>query len=149
MSIERKEAAQLILEAKRKSKKKFVDLASIVKRHPVWTASAILGQHRMSKEEAELLCASLGLDHQVADALQSDPVKDPMDAAMKADPLIYRLGEIVQVYGPTVKAIVEEEFGDGIMSAIDFDMEIKREPHPMGDRVKITMTGKFLPYKKW
>lgn len=147
--MDRREAAELILESKRKQHRKFADLAGAVQRHPVWTTSALLGQQRMSEKEASDLCACLGLDHQVADALQADPVKSPMDRALREDPLIYRLNEVIQTYGVAMKALIEEEFGDGIMSAIDFDMDIKRVPHPAGDRVSITMSGKFLPYKKW
>jgi cyanate lyase len=145
----RKEAAAAILQAKRKQNKSFKEIAEAVERHPVWVASALMGQQRMSKEEAEKACALLGLEGKVAKSLQSDPDKNPLTAAEQADPLIYRFQEIVQVYGVTLKAMIEEEFGDGIMSAIDFQMDLRREENPAGDRVVITMNGKFLPYKKW
>ena len=91
----------------------------------------------------------LGLNQDVAEALQTIPTKGSLDAAVPVDPLIYRFHEITQVYGTTLKALIHEMFGDGIMSAIDFSPEIERVPDPHGDRVKVTYNGKFLPYKKW
>jgi cyanate lyase len=149
MSLGRKEAAAAIIQAKRKQNKSFKEIAEAVERHPVWVTSALMGQQRMSKEEAEKVCALLGLEGKIAKSLQSDPDKNPLTTAEQADPLIYRLHEIVQVYGVTLKAMIEEEFGDGIMSAIDFQMDVRREENPAGDRVVVTMNGKFLPYKKW
>ena len=91
----------------------------------------------------------LGLGPEVAEALQEIPTKGSLDSAVPVDPLIYRLHEITQVYGTTIKALIHEMFGDGIMSAIDFEMDIQKKADPKGDRVVITMNGKFLPYKKW
>lgn len=103
----------------------------------------------MDAEEAERLVKLLGLDDEVAEALQEFPMKGSLDATVPTDPLIYRLHEITQVYGTTIKALIHEKFGDGIMSAIDFHIDIQRIPDPKGDRVQIIYNGKFLPYRKW
>ena len=102
-----------------------------------------------SSEEANKAVAILGLGPEVASALQQFPSKGSLDQTVPVDPLIYRFYEITQVYGTTIKALIHEMFGDGIMSAIDFEMDIARKEDPKGDRVVITMNGKFLPYKKW
>jgi cyanate lyase len=102
----------------------------------------------MPKDNADKLCAALGLPAEVSAALQEFPHKS-FDKLVPTDPVIYRLYEIVGVYGETIKQIIHEKFGDGIMSAIDFSMHIEKVPDPKGDRVKVTMNGKFLPYKTW
>ena len=103
----------------------------------------------MSKEESERAVECLGMGANVAEALQQIPLKGSLEETVPVDPLIYRFHEITQVYGTTIKALIHEMFGDGIMSAIDFTMEIERVPDSHGDRVKVTYNGKFLPYKKW
>ena len=103
----------------------------------------------MSKEEAEAATNVLGLGPFVAQALQQIPGKGSLDATVPVDPLIYRFHEITQVYGTTLKALIHEMFGDGIMSAIDFEMDIRKVADPKGDRVVVTYNGKFLPYRKW
>jgi cyanate lyase len=103
----------------------------------------------MSAEEAQRVITLLGLEPEVAAALQDYPMKGSLEEAVPVDPLIYRFHEITQVYGTTMKALIHEMFGDGIMSAIDFEMEIEKVEDPKGDRVKITYNGKFLPYRKW
>jgi cyanate lyase len=145
----RSEATALILDRKQKRGISFDDIARAVGRHTVWTTAALLGQATMSKEESERAVACLDLGGDVAHALQQFPLKGSLDAAVPVDPLIYRFHEITQVYGTTIKALIHEMFGDGIMSAIDFTMEIERVPDPHGDRVKVTYNGKFLPYRKW
>jgi cyanate lyase len=145
----REEATEAILRAKRDGHLTFEEIARAVGRHKVWTTAALLGQATMSREEADLAIKCLGLDQSVADALQTIPMKGSLDAAIPVDPLIYRFHEITQVYGTTIKALIHEMFGDGIMSAIDFRLDIERVPDPHGDRVKVTYNGKFLPYKKW
>jgi cyanate lyase len=115
----------------------------------VWVTSALLGQATMSKEEAQKTVELLGLGGDVAAALQEMPSKGSVGQTVPVDPLIYRFHEITQVYGTTIKALIHEMFGDGIMSAIDFEMDIQKKEDPKGDRVVITMNGKFLPYKKW
>ena len=147
--MNREEATQKILEAKQKMGFTFETLAQQVGRHKVWTTAALLGQAQMSAEEAEKVVTLLQLEPEVAIALQEFPMKGSLEQAVPVDPLIYRFHEITQVYGTTIKALIHEMFGDGIMSAIDFEMEIERVPDPKGDRVKITYNGKFLPYRKW
>lgn len=114
----------------------------------VWLTSACFGKNSMKKDLAEKLCEVLDLGPDVSVALQTFPHKE-WDKTIPQDPVIYRLYEIVGVYGDTIKEIIHEKFGDGIMSAIDFSMHIDKEPNPAGDRVVITMNGKFLPYKSW
>lgn len=145
----REEATEAVLRAKQERGATFEEIARAVGRHKVWTTAALLGQATMNKEEAEKAVAFLGLDAGVGAALQTIPTKGSLDAAVPVDPLIYRFHEVTQIYGTTMKAIIHEMFGDGIMSAIDFTMNIERESDPHGDRVKVTYSGKFLPYKKW
>lgn len=142
-------ATEAILVAKKEKQKTFDDIAEAVGRHPVWTASAIMGQATMTEEEADKLVTLLDLDAEVATALQEIPHKGSLDDTIPVDPLIYRFHEITQVYGTTLKEVIHEKFGDGIMSAIDFTMDVQKKEDPNGDRVVVTLDGKFLPYKKW
>ena len=112
-------------------------------------AAALLGQFPLTPEEAEKAVALLELDEFDAALLTEPPNRGAGSVMPPTDPLIYRFYELVQNYGPTWKALIEEEFGDGIMSAIDFEMSIARQPDPRGDRVKIEMSGKFLPYRRY
>ncbi|WP_404356334.1 cyanase [Methylotuvimicrobium sp. KM1] len=114
----------------------------------VWLTSACLGMNSMKPELAEKLCTVLELPNEVQIALAMFPYKQ-WAFDVPQDPLIYRLYEVVGVYGETLKEIIHEKFGDGIMSAIDFSMTVGKEENPAGDRVIITMNGKFLPYKSW
>lgn len=147
--ITREKATELILAAKSEQQKTFDDIAEAVGRHPVWTASAIMGQATMTKEEADKLVAYLNLDDQIGALLQEIPHKGSLDDTIPVDPLIYRFHEITQVYGTTLKEVIHDKFGDGIMSAIDFTLDVQKKEDPNGDRVVVTMDGKFLPYKKW
>ena len=147
--MKRCEATELILAAKHQKKLTFAQIAKVVGRHPVWVTSALLGQSTMSAEEAQKAVGLLGLGAEVAAALQEMPTKGSLGQTVPVDPLIYRFHEITQVYGTTIKALVHEMFGDGIMSAIDFELDIQKKEDPKGDRVVVTMNGKFLPYKKW
>jgi len=115
---------------------------------PVWLASACLGMNGAPPEKAMAITEYLGLDQDVAKALEAFPTK-VWDQTVPTDPLIYRFYEIAGVYGPTLKEVIQEKFGDGIMSAIDFTMEVDKQEDPKGDRVVVTMNGKFLPYKHW
>ena len=115
---------------------------------PVFLTSACLGMNSLKPEFADKLAAVLGLPAEVSVALQACPHKT-WDKTVPTDPLIYRFYEIVGVYGETIKEVIHEKFGDGIMSAIDFSMHIDKEKNPAGDRVVVTMNGKFLPYKSW
>ena len=147
--MKRAEATEKILEAKRQKGLTFEAIARAVGRHKVWVTSALLGQSTMSAEEAQKAVAALGLGPEVAAALQEMPTKGSVGMTVPVDPLIYRFHEITQVYGTALKAIIHEMFGDGIMSAIDFTLDVRKEEDPKGDRVVVTMNGKFLPYKKW
>lgn len=115
---------------------------------PVWLTSACLGMNSAPAEKAAAIAEYLGLGAEVSDALASFPTKI-WDQAVPTDPLIYRLYEVVGVYGDTLKEVIQEKFGDGIMSAIDFSMEVDKIEDPKGDRVLLTLNGKFLPYKSW
>ncbi len=115
---------------------------------PVWLTSACLGMNSAPAEKAKAISEYFGLDEEVATALEVCPTKI-WDQAVPTDPLIYRLYEVVGVYGETLKEVIQEKFGDGIMSAIDFSMEVDKIEDPKGDRVLLTLNGKFLPYKSW
>ena len=143
----REEATDLILEAKNEKGLTFEAIASKVGRHKVWTTAALLGQHPMSADEADTVADLLDLDEEVVGALQQVPMRGSLETDVPTDPTIYRIHEITQVYGTTIKALIHEEFGDGIMSAINFNMDIERVENPKGDRVRITYEGKFLPYE--
>ena len=147
--LTRKQATEQILEAKKAKKLTCEAIAKAVGRHKVWVTATLLGQGTMSKDESSRATEILGLGPDVASALQEIPLKGSLDSTVPVDPLIYRFHEITQVYGTTLKAIIHEMFGDGIMSAIDFELDIQKKEDPKGDRVVVTMNGKFLPYKKW
>ena len=125
------------------------DIAARLGHAPVWTCAACLGQMSMTAETAAKTAALFGLDDDEAALLQEIPYRGSLPGAVPTDPLIYRFYELVIVYGTTWKELIGEEFGDGIMSAIDFDMTLERQPDQKGDRVKVTMSGKFLPYKRY
>ena len=139
-----------ILAAKRRLHVTWATIATTLGTNSViiYTA-ALLGQFPLTAEEAEKAVALLGLDAADAALLTEPPTRGEGAVMPPTDPLIYRFYELVQNYGETWKQLIQEEFGDGIMSAIDFNMSIEREPDPKGDRVKIAMSGKFLPYKRY
>ena len=145
--MNREEATEKILEAKREKGLTFEAIARKVGRHKVWTTAALLGQHPMSSEEADVVVDLLALGPEVSRALQEIPMRGSLESDVPTDPTIYRIHEITQVYGTTIKALIHEEFGDGIMSAINFNMNLERVENPEGDRVRITYEGKFLPYQ--
>jgi cyanate lyase len=147
--MKRSDATERILAAKQEKRLSYAAIAKAVGRHPVWVTSALMGQATMSAEEAQKAVGILGLGAEVAAALQEMPSKGSVGKDVPVDPLIYRFHEITQVYGTTIKALIHEMFGDGIMSAIDFELDIQKKEDPKGDRVIVTMNGKFLPYKKW
>lgn len=122
-------------------------LAEAVGRPLAWTTAALLGQHPMSKAEAEAAAEVLELGPEVVTALQLQPMRGALETVVPTDPTIYRFYEVLQVYGPTLKELIHEQFGDGIMSAINFRLDVKREAGPAGDRVVVTLDGKFLPYQ--
>ncbi len=116
---------------------------------PVFICSAALGENSLLPEQAARLTETLGLSAAANQALQAYPCKGQRAKDMISDPLVYRLNEVVMVYGETLKEIIQEKFGDGIMSAIDFTMDVEKIADPKGDRVLLTLNGKFLPYKRW
>lgn len=147
--MERDQATKVIVEAKRKLGLKWIDIANAVGRSETWVATALLGQGTLSLEEAQKVGSVLDLNEDVVDALTVVPYRGATVQMPPTDPVLYRFYEILLVNGPAIKDIIHEKFGDGIMSAIDFNMDIQRVADPNGDRVQVTLNGKFLPYKKW
>lgn len=147
--MDRLECTKNVIEAKRKKGLTYQEIADIIERDIVWTTSALLGQNTLDKNEAQKVAALLELSKEDEEALQVFPTKGATAIMPPTDPLIYRLYEIVLVYGDTLKEVIHEKAGDGIMSAIDFTMKVDKIENPAGDRIKITLDGKFLPYKKW
>jgi cyanate lyase len=146
--LTREDVTALILRAKKRLGLTWEGIAEAIGMSPVWAHSAAMGMNAMPAEKAAALSDLLDLPEGAADLLTESPTKI-WEQAVPTDPCIYRLYEIVGVYGPTVKALIHEKFGDGIMSAIDFDMTISRVESPKGDRVKIEMSGKYLSYNAW
>jgi cyanate lyase len=147
--MKRSMATELILEAKQQKALTFSEIAKHVGRHRVWVTAALLGQATMSTEEALKAVEVLGLAPEVAIPLQEIPARGVLEDPIPKDPTLYRLYEMLQIYSTTVKALVHEMFGDGIMSAVDFEFDIARVEDPKGDRVLVTLNGKFLPFRKW
>ena len=143
------EATSLLLKAKKEKGLTFSDIGNVLGLDEVWVASLFYGQATASEEEAIKLLTELGLNLELKDLLTTPPLKGSLDPVIPTDPLIYRFYEIMQVYGMPMKDVIQEKFGDGIMSAIDFTINIDKIEDPKGDRVKVSMCGKFLPYKKW
>jgi cyanate lyase len=137
-----------LLKAKKAKGLTFADLEQMIGRDEVWLAAVFYRQASASPEEASQLLQSLELSQELLPELTNHPVKG-LGPIVPTDPLIYRFYEIMQIYGMPMKEIIQEKFGDGIMSAIDFTLDIEKQEDPKGDRVKVIMNGKFLPYKKW
>jgi cyanate lyase len=137
-----------LLAAKQAKKMTFADLEKIVGRDEIWIAAVFYRQASANAEEASKILQALGLSEELVPEMIAPPAKG-LGPVVPTDPLIYRFYEIMQVYGMPIKDVIHEKFGDGIMSAIDFTLEIEKEEDPKGDRVKVIMNGKFLPYKKW
>ena len=147
--MNRADVTEMILSAKRKKGLKWIDIARKIGHSKEWVTAAMLGQMTLTKIEAEKAGKLFGLDKEAVLILQEVPYKGSLPTSVPTDPLIYRWYELVNVYGTTIKELIHEEFGDGIMSAIDFSMDIERQPDPKGDRVKVILSGKFLPYKTY
>lgn len=145
----RNEVTELIITQKLRKQITWPQLADAIGMSKEWTTAALLGQMALSAEQADKVGTMLDLPADAIVQLQVVPYKGSLPTAIPTDPLIYRFYELVNVYGTTIKELIHEEFGDGIMSAIDFNMDIQREPDPKGDRVRIVMSGKFLPYKTY
>lgn len=134
---------------KKEKKLSWADISNSIEYSTMWTCAACLGQMSFPTEAAGKLARLLDLDGQEQSILQDVPYRGSLPTVPPTDPLIYRFYELISVYGTSFKQVIEEEFGDGIMSAIDFNMSVEREPNPAGDRVRIVMSGKFLPYKRY
>lgn len=149
-TMTRDEMSAAIFAAKKAKGLSWESLSSSVGMSEMWIASCCYGENSMTEETATKLCAALDLGAEVKAALLEYPTKGhSLGKVVPTDPLIYRFYEIMQVYGATMKDVIHEKFGDGIMSAIDFKLDIAKEENPKGDRVIVTMNGKFLPYVKW
>ena len=149
MAMTRNEVTELIITQKLYKKVSWSELAEIIGLSKEWTTAALLGQMTLTSDQAEKIGAKLDLPQDAIIQLQVVPYKGSLPTAVPTDPLIYRFYELINVYGTTFKELIHEEFGDGIMSAIDFNMDLKREPNENGDRVQILLSGKFLPYKTY
>lgn len=145
--ISKDEAGQAVRLAKFRTGVTWASLAEAIGKDPVWTVAALLGQHPVPADAAATVGDLLHLDEEVVEALQLQPYRGTGHQEIPTDPTIYRLYEALGVYGPALKELIHEEFGDGIMSAINFTADIQRKPHPGGDRVVITLDGKFLDYQ--
>lgn len=145
--MKRIDVTEMIMEARLIKSLRWADIAKAVGHSKEWTTAALLGQMTLTQDEAQKVGALLDLPDAAVAVLQIPPYKGALPTQVPTDPLIYRFYELIMVYGTSIKELIHEEFGDGIMSAIDFSMDIQREPDPKGDRVKIVLNGKFLPYK--
>jgi cyanate lyase len=143
----KKETAEAVRAAKARAGVTWAQLAEAIGRPLAWTTSALLGQQPMTAAQAETAASLLDLDEDARLALQLQPTRGALETAVPVDPTIYRFYEVLQVYGPTLKELIHEQCGDGIMSAINFRLDVKRVPDPAGDRVVVTLDGKFLPYQ--
>jgi len=142
----RDETTQQIVAARLAKGLTWQQLADAIGKPAVWTTAALLGQHPIPSESARTLVDMLGLDESVVPLLTAVPMRGGLPTAVPTDPTIYRFYEVLQVYGGAIKELIHEQFGDGIMSAINFSIDIQKKPHPAGDRVVVTLDGKFLPY---
>ena len=145
--LNKKEAAEAIRAAKARLGLTWQQLAEAVGQPLAWTTSALLGQQPMTPDQAKAAVSLLDLGEDVGLALQLQPTRGALETAVPVDPTIYRFYEVLQVYGPTIKELIHEEFGDGIMSAINFRLDVRRAADRAGDRVVVTLDGKFLPYQ--
>jgi cyanate lyase len=142
----KKDAGQAVLDAKTRLGLTWAQLAETIGAPLAWTTSALLGQHPLSKDQAETIAQVLELGADETAAFQAQPTRGALDDIVPTDPTIYRFYEVLQVYGPTIKELIHEKFGDGIMSAINFKIDVDRREDPGGERVVVTLDGKYLPY---
>ena len=146
MITHRQQVTDMIISAKVLKSIKWADVAKEIGLSKEWVTAACLGQMAFNKQQAEKIGQIFDLSDEAVAWLQIVPYKGSLPTSVPTDPLIYRWYEVVNVYGSTIKELIHEEFGDGIMSAIDFSMDIQREENPNGDRVNVVLSGKFLPY---
>ncbi|CCQ74205.1 cyanase [Magnetospira sp. QH-2] len=147
--MNRLDVTEKIIATKLAKDLKWADVAKEIGQSKEWATTGLLGQMQMNEEEAATAAKIFDLTDEEAKWLTTCPYRGGLGQSVPTDALVYRFYEIIQVYGPTIKALIEEEFGDGIMSAIDFSMDISREEDPKGDRVIVMLNGKFLPYKRY
>ena len=147
--MDRNAVSNKIIAAKVRNKMSWTAIAEKIGQSKEWTTAALLGQMTFDAKQAAVAKELFGLTDEETAWLQIVPYKGSLPTPVPTDPLIYRWYEIVSVYGTTIKELIHEEFGDGIMSAIDFSMDITREADPKGDRVNVVLSGKFLPYKQY
>ena len=147
--MSREEVTEKIVASKLRQGLKWTDVATKVGLSKEWVTAACLGQMTLNAQQAAVIGEMFSLSEQERKWLTVVPYKGSLPTSVPTDPLIYRFYELVNIYGTTIKELIHEEFGDGIMSAIDFTMDLKREADPKGDRVRISMSGKFLPYKTY
>lgn len=147
--MKREHVTDLIIAARIRKGIKWSELANLLGASKEWATAALLGQMTLTAQQAAAIVDKLELPEEAGLLLQQVPYKGSLPTTVPTDPLIYRFYELISVYGATFKELIHEEFGDGIMSAIDFEMNLQRQPDPKGDRVNITMSGKFLPYKRY
>lgn len=145
--ISKREAAEHVRVARYRAGISWAQIAEQLGVAKEWSTAALLGSHPMTAAQAAVVQELLSLDDAVVEALQMQPYRGPLSEDVLSDPTIYRFQEAVMVYGPTIKELIHEEFGDGIMSAINFQLDIQRRADPEGDRVVVTFDGKFLDYK--
>jgi cyanate lyase len=147
--MNREDLVEMIVAARIAKGLTWAEVAQRVGKSKEWVTAGCLGQMTFSEEQAAVIAALFDLPEPAQRILQTPPYRGALPTAVPTDPLVYRFYELVSVYGTTLKALIHEEFGDGIMSAIDFKMELRREADPAGDRVQIVMSGKYLPYKQY
>lgn len=145
--MNRTEVTEQVVLARLRQGLTWQQLADAIGRPLVWTTAALLGQHPLPAEQAKVLAERLKLDESVVPVLAAAPMRGGLPTAVPTDPTIYRFYEALQVYGGAIKEVIAEQFGDGIMSAINFSVDVQKKPHPSGDRVVVTFDGKFLPYQ--
>ncbi|MGV9409661.1 cyanase [Nocardia sp. NPDC003693] len=145
--MDKTEATKLIVSQRIRMKLSWRELAGAIGKPLAWTIAALYGQHPMPESDARAVAALLELGDDVVESLQTQPYRGTFENPVPSDPTIYRFYEALNVYGPAIKEMIHEEFGDGIMSAINFQLTVERRPDPDGDRVVVTLDGKFLDYR--
>ena len=144
--LTRHEITEQIIIARLQKGLTWQQLADAIDKPVVWTTAALLGQQPIPAELGKVLVEMLGIDQSAVPVLAAVPMRGGLPTAVPTDPTIYRFYEVLQVYGGAIKELIHEQFGDGIMSAINFSVNVQKKPHPAGDRVVVTLDGKFLPY---
>lgn len=144
--LTRNEITEQIVIARLRKGLTWQQLADAIDKPVVWTTAALLGQHPIRAELGKVVVEMLGIEQSAVPVLAAVPMRGGLPTAVPTDPTIYRFYEVLQVYGGALKELIHEQFGDGIMSAINFSLDVQKKPHPAGDRVVVTLDGKFLSY---